>query len=278
MGRRLRSMRWADVYVPHVSPASMSPASMRRCPRSAPAPSAPALDAMGRRLRLHAGRRCCPPESLHGDDAGCRGYHRRRRAGTLPRAARGFSGGQLPLGAVPPVAAGRALRVAPGVGCPQLHADTDGVLQAPVFRLRRLRRGAREVHGGLARRGEHRLLHGLSACRREISRGLRAVLEAPVAGLGQAQDHVEQLRHAVWISVRFGGKRRPRHLTLRAQQSDSAARTAVAHAAKRYWRYSDEYLTASTVEAACQWVNPIFCRMPWGGRDSENGVLENGVY
>ena len=78
--------------------------------------------------------------------------------------------------------------------------------------------------------------------------------------------------------MRFGGKRRPRHLTLRAQQSDSAARTAVAHAAKRYWRYSDEYLTASTVEAACQWVNPIFCRMPWGGRDSENGVLENGVY
>src|SRR6059036_397495 len=58
------SMRWADVYVPHVSPASMSPASMRRCPRSAPAPSAPARDAMGRRLRLHAGRRCCPPESL----------------------------------------------------------------------------------------------------------------------------------------------------------------------------------------------------------------------
>src|SRR5881296_1109336 len=42
MGRRLPSMRWADVYVPHVSPASMSPASMRRCPRSAPAPSAPA--------------------------------------------------------------------------------------------------------------------------------------------------------------------------------------------------------------------------------------------
>src|SRR5438046_10438929 len=27
-------MRWADVYVPHVSPASMSPASMRRCPRA----------------------------------------------------------------------------------------------------------------------------------------------------------------------------------------------------------------------------------------------------
>src|SRR5206468_11483274 len=51
MGRRLPSMRWADVYVPHVSPASMSPASMRRCPRSAPAPSAPARDAMGRRLR-----------------------------------------------------------------------------------------------------------------------------------------------------------------------------------------------------------------------------------
>src|SRR2546430_17548907 len=25
--RRARSMRWADVYVPHVSPASMSPAS-----------------------------------------------------------------------------------------------------------------------------------------------------------------------------------------------------------------------------------------------------------
>src|SRR2546422_9910603 len=44
--RRARSMRWADVYVPHVSPASMSPASM----------------AMGRRLRLHAGRRCCPRE------------------------------------------------------------------------------------------------------------------------------------------------------------------------------------------------------------------------
>src|SRR5438128_8343464 len=36
--RRARSMRWADVYVPHVSPASMSPASM----------------AMGRRLRLPA--------------------------------------------------------------------------------------------------------------------------------------------------------------------------------------------------------------------------------
>src|SRR2546425_118697 len=35
------SMRWADVYVPHVPPASRSPASMRRCPRSAPAPSAP---------------------------------------------------------------------------------------------------------------------------------------------------------------------------------------------------------------------------------------------
>src|SRR5438094_5764203 len=33
--RRARSMRWADVYVPHVSPASMAPASM----------------AMGRRLR-----------------------------------------------------------------------------------------------------------------------------------------------------------------------------------------------------------------------------------
>ena len=65
--------------------------------------------------------------------------------------------------------------------------------------------------------------------------------------------------------MRFGGKRRPRHLTLRAQQSDSAARTAVAHAAKRYWRYSDEYLTASTVEAACQWANPILYRMPWGG-------------
>src|SRR2546428_13045136 len=48
-------MRWADVYVPHVSPASMSPASMRRCPRSAPAPSAPAREAMGRRLR------CWPP-------------------------------------------------------------------------------------------------------------------------------------------------------------------------------------------------------------------------
>src|SRR5207244_11574736 len=39
----------------------------------------------------------------------------------------------------------------------------------------------------------------------------------------------------------------------------------VAHAAKRYWRYSDEYLTASTVEAACQWANPILYRMPWGG-------------
>src|SRR5437016_6662432 len=26
--------RWADVYVPHVSPASMSPASRRRCPRA----------------------------------------------------------------------------------------------------------------------------------------------------------------------------------------------------------------------------------------------------
>src|SRR5437867_170975 len=38
--RRARSMRWADVYVPHVSPASMSPASM----------------AMGRRLRLRPGR------------------------------------------------------------------------------------------------------------------------------------------------------------------------------------------------------------------------------
>src|SRR5437899_12418614 len=37
--RRARSMRWADVYVPHVSPASMSPASM----------------AMGRRLHLRPG-------------------------------------------------------------------------------------------------------------------------------------------------------------------------------------------------------------------------------
>ena len=35
------SMRWADVYVPHVSPASMSPASMAM--------------AMGRRLRLRPG-------------------------------------------------------------------------------------------------------------------------------------------------------------------------------------------------------------------------------
>src|SRR2546428_10159615 len=34
--RRARSMRWADVYVPHVSPASMSPASMAVSNRAAP--------------------------------------------------------------------------------------------------------------------------------------------------------------------------------------------------------------------------------------------------
>src|SRR2546426_688637 len=34
--RRARSMRWADVYVPHVSPASMSPASMAVTNRAAP--------------------------------------------------------------------------------------------------------------------------------------------------------------------------------------------------------------------------------------------------
>src|SRR5437660_3035170 len=58
------SMRWADVYVPQVSPASMSPRPQPRRCVDVPAPSAPARDAMGRRLRLHAGRRCCPPESL----------------------------------------------------------------------------------------------------------------------------------------------------------------------------------------------------------------------
>src|SRR2546422_4691179 len=126
----------------------------------------------------------------------------RWRAGALSRAARGLSGGKLLLGALPPLAAGRALRVAEGMGCAQLHDDADGVLQASVLRLNRLRRGAREIHGGLVRGGEHRLLDGLSPCRRKVSRGLRAVFETPVVGFGQAQDHVGQLRQAVWDRLR----------------------------------------------------------------------------
>src|SRR5437899_6524458 len=43
-------MRWADVYVPHVSPASMSPATM----------------AMGRRLRLRPGPAVSGPMACHG--------------------------------------------------------------------------------------------------------------------------------------------------------------------------------------------------------------------
>src|SRR5213592_4397614 len=45
-------MRWADVYVPHVSPASMSPASMSRWPRPQQALSllVARRNAMGRRL------------------------------------------------------------------------------------------------------------------------------------------------------------------------------------------------------------------------------------
>src|SRR2546427_7230797 len=100
--------------------------------------------------------------SPDGNDAGGRGYHWRWRAGALSRAARGLSGGKLLLGAVPPLAAGRALRMAAGGGCAQLHDDTDGGLQAPVLRLPPLRRGAREGHGKLDRRREPGLVDGLA--------------------------------------------------------------------------------------------------------------------
>src|SRR5213083_2383366 len=65
-----RSMRWADVYVCMLADGV---ALRNRCPQGQADPRAAiagvsrtmrSLDAMGRRLRLHAGRRCCPPESL----------------------------------------------------------------------------------------------------------------------------------------------------------------------------------------------------------------------
>jgi len=67
-------------------PTSTFPTSpRRRCPRrrcvDVPAPSAPARDAMGRRRRLHAGRRCCPPESLPSGAGWPTGRDRRRRVG-----------------------------------------------------------------------------------------------------------------------------------------------------------------------------------------------------
>src|SRR5437870_6256964 len=143
-------------------------------------------------------------EPLARDDAGVRQHVHGRRPRAISAPPRRLPRRQLRLGALAPLADGRARRVARRRRGPGPRAQAERVLSAPVLGIGRARRDACAACRGDAGR-QHRLLHGLPARRLQVPAGDRTVLEATATCGDGSQDPLGQLGAPLHSLNRYRG-------------------------------------------------------------------------